>query len=1025
MRNTHMNRRTKEARRTVSTLLLVVLSVTALFAQTGKIAGTITDARTGDPLIAANVVVEGTTLGAATDIDGYFVILGVPPGTHAVRVSMLGYAPSRVVDVRVAIDLTTELSLRLSETVIEGEEIVVVAQRPVVAPDVSASRFNVEAADVLTMPVQSVTDVLTLQAGIEQGSDGLVVRGGGTNQTVFAVDGFILNDERSNVPYAAVGLAATREVLVQTGGFSAEYGNVRSGVVNVVTREGEVDMYSGAIDVRFTPPAPKHFGISMYDPNSYFNRPYTDPDVCWTGTNNGIWSQEMQSEYPYFQGWNTVSEATIQDDDPNNDITPAGAKRLWEWQRRRQGDIVKPDYVIDAGFGGPVPFVSEMLGNLRFFLSHFNEREMFIYPLSRDAFRRNHTQLKLTSELSSSMKLIVMGLYGEEHSVSPYEWTTAPTGYLMRSQYEVADLLSTTEGMNALYMPDRYSPSSVYRVTAGAKLTHTLSSTTFYEVDIQHYQSVYSTFQQPLRDTSKVYEPIPGYLVDEAPWGYWGYSSGAIDGVMRLGGWMNLGRDASVNSSTSIRGNLTSQLDNVNQVKAGFQFTYDDLNINSGAYSPSMSTWTRSMIYHVFPYRVGAYLQDKLEFQGFIANVGVRIDHSNPNGEYYDFQSYDPLLGQGKGNTIEDVAPRKPAESETYVSPRLGISHPITENSKLYFNYGHFLSEPSSTFRFRLQRESNGLVTYLGNPNMRLEKTVAYELGFEQNVMDLFFLRVAGYYKDVSRQPGWVYYSNINSSVKYYVATNNNYADIRGFEVTISKVRGSWITGFINYTYDVGSSGYFGLTQYWQDVNAQRAYVQQNPYQSKPHPQPYARANITFMSPKDFGPDVMGINPLGDISFTMLGRWQAGSYATYNPNAIPGIVDNVQWKDSYNIDVRLMKGINVAGYGILVYMDVTNIFNFKHLSYAGFSNQYDYDDYLRSLCFSWEEGDNKGDDRIGEYRPNGVEFDPLEPNPNNDPAITARNNDRKARKSYIDMPDVTSVTFLNPRSFTFGIRLSF
>jgi len=518
---------------------------------------------------------------------------------------------------------------------------------------------------------------------------------------------------------------------------------------------------------------------------------------------------------------------------------------------------------------------------------------------------------------------------------------------------------------------------------------------------------------------------VPGYFVDEAPFGYWGYSTGAIDGVMSMGGWMNLGRDQSVNSTTSLRLSLTTQLDQNNQVKAGFQFTYDDLDINSGTYSPSMSTWTRSMVYHVFPYRLGAYVQDKLEFHGFIANLGVRFDYSDPNGDYFDIGPYDPLLSQGLGKQIEQVAPKKRASAESYFSPRLGISHPITENSKLYFNYGHFLSEPSSTYRFRLQRESNGLVTYLGNPNMKLEKTVAYELGFEQNVSDIFLINLAAYYKDVTQQPGWIYYQNINASVHYYEAANNNYADIRGFEVTLTKVAGGWLSGFINYTYHVSTSGYFGLTQYYQDVNKQRSYLQLNPYQTKPHPQPYARANLTVRTPDEFGPRLMGTNPLGGWSLNILGTWQAGSFATYNPNSIPGVVDNVQWRDWYNVDVRLMKALHIDRFDLQVYMDVMNVFNFKHLNYAGFADSYDYQDYLASLCFSWMEGDKKGNDRIGDYRPTGVEYDPLEPNPNNDPAITARNNARKEKKSYIDMPNITSTTFLNPRSFMFGVRLDF
>ena len=1010
----------------VLTFIMVLCCTVLVIAGTGgKIAGNVTDTENGQPLVGVVVFINGTTIGASTNVDGSYSILNVPPGTYSIKFSLIGYASVIVEDARVEIDLTKTVNVQMQSSAVEMDAVVVSAEHPVVTKDISSSQFDINPTVIKSMPIQTITEALTLHAGIEEGSDGIVVRGGGSNQTMFVIDGFNMNDERSNIPYSAVSLAATQEVQVLTGGFNAEYGNVRSGVVNVITKDGDRSRYTGMVNMRYRPAAPKHFGISLYDPNSYYNRPYTDPAVCWTGTKNGAWDSHMQNQYPYFQGWNAVSRSTLEDQDSTNDLTPEGAKRLWEWQRRRMGNITKPDYSVDAAFGGPVPFFGENLGNLRFYLSYFNEREMFVYPLSRDAFTDNHTMLKVTSDITSTMKLTLMGLYGEQHSVSPYEWTTAPTGYLMRSQSEVADLLSSSDGMNALYMPDRYSPSSIYRNTIGATLTHMVTSSTFYEFFVQRNQSFYSTFQTAVRDTSKIYEPVPGIYVDEAPYGYWGYSSGAIDGVMSTGGWMNLGRDKSVNATVSVRFSITSQIDKYNQVKVGVQYATDDLNINSGTYSPSMSTWTRSMIYHVFPYRIGGYVQDKLEFEGFIANLGIRLDYSNPNTDYYDLPSFDMLYSQGLGNQIEENATKIKAEKEFYISPRLGISHPITENSKLYFNYGHFLSEPSSSYRFRLQRESNGLVTYIGNPNMKLEKTVAYELGFEQNAFDMFLINIAAYYKDVTNQPGWIYYQNINTSVHYYKAANNNYADIRGFEATITKISGVWISGFINYTYDVGTSGYFDLTSYYQDVNKQRNYLALNPYQSKPHPQPYARANIVFHSPDEFGPTVMDVYPLGGWSVNILANWQAGSYATYNPNSVPGVVDNVQWQDTYNIDVRLMKSFRAFDIEFQAYLDIRNVFNFKQLNYAGFVDAYDYQDYLASLCFPWMEGDRKGDDRIGDYIPFGVAYDPLEANPNNDPSISARNAVRKDKKSYINMPNNTSVTFLNPRDYLFGIRLSF
>jgi hypothetical protein len=116
---------------------------------------------------------------------------------------------------------------------------------------------------------------------------------------------------------------------------------------------------------------------------------------------------------------------------------------------------------------------------------------------------------------------------------------------------------------------------------------------------------------------------------------------------------------------------------------------------------------------------------------------------------------------------------------------------------------------------------------------------------------------------------------------------------------------------------------------------------------------------------------------------------------------------------------------NLSGVNFQIYMDVTNVFNLKYLNMAGFVDSYDYQDYLTSLRFSWETGDQKGTDKIGDYRPAGVAYDPLQANPNNDPAITAANDKRKSSKSYINMPNNESVTFLNPRHFSFGIRVNF
>jgi outer membrane receptor protein involved in Fe transport len=1007
-------------------IFLMLISTITFAGTSGKIAGVVSDSDTGEPLPGVNVYLQETSLGSATDIDGFYSILNVPPGNYTLKIDYIGYTSHEVTNIKVQIDLTTRIDVNLKAEVLEGETIVVVADRPLVTKDISNSQLNIEANVIETMPLETVNDVLTLQAGIETSSNGIMIRRGEVNQTKYMVDGLAQNDERSNYPLSIVSLSSVEELQVQTGGFNAEYGGVRSGVVNIITKEGSAIKYSGKASARYSPAASKHFGISVYDKYSYFNRPYFDPAVCWVGTQNGTWDTHTQDQNFIFRGWNAVSEETLQDENPDNDLTPDGAQRLLEWYHRREGDITKPDYVIDIGFGGPVPFLGNEFGNPRFYLSHYRQNNMFVFPIAREAHGENYTQLKLTTDITPAMKLVITGKYAEEHSVSSYQWTTTPNGTMLKTQLQVANLTnSSPRGRIIPFMPGYFSPGSVFRNLIGFKLTHTLSTNSLYEIKFQYMHNKNNIHQMEGRDTTPRYEIVPGYFVDEAPYGYYGYGTGGPAGTP-LGGWMNLGRDSTTNSTTYLAADYLTQFDANNQIKTGFEFYYNDYDIKSSTVSPSMGTWTRSQIYREFPFRFGIYLQDKLEFEGFIANLGVRLDYSDGNTKNYLLDPYDEFFS---GEDVELLT--EDSKADWALSPRLGISHPITENSKIYFNYGHFLSEPLySSHRFMIQREFSGDdVRYIGNPNLELEKTVAYELGYEQSLLDMMLLKVAGYYKDVTNQPpkyqsDWVLYRD-NGGTTHWKPENNFYEDIRGLEITLTKSVGKWISGFFNYTYDVRSYGYFGLLEYNERNTDQQEYLRKPPEQERQHPRPYARANIHIHSPVDFGNEWLGFYPFGDWNLNLLFDWKTGRYETFNPQNLPGIVDDVQWRDLYNFDLRLSKQIDFGDFNINLYLDIENLFNHKYMSEAGFADNYDRLAYLESLNFSWETGAEKGDDRVGDYRPVGVAYDPLESNPDNDPEIKSRNDKRKEDKSYIDMPNITSLTFLNPRKFTFGIRISF
>ena len=1035
------------------TLIFILLLVTfqpILAATTGKITGQVTDYQSGQGIMGVNVIIEGEQMGAATDQNGYYSILNIPPGQYTVNFSRIGYAEAVYKDVQVKIGLTTEINVELRSEALGMEGLEVIASRPVVLQDVSNSRLDVDYDNIKNLPIKNVESIIGLQAGID---NDLEIRGSDPSQTAIILDGLDSNNPRSKTPYTNYSLSAVKEIQVQTGGFSAEYGDARAGVVNIITREGSPQKYSGMITYRHSPPSPKHFGPAIYSPNTYYTRPFTDPEVCWTGTASGAWDRYKQRQYVSFEGYNRISENLNNDDNPDNNLTPAGVKRLWEWRHRRKGTIDKPDYNIDMGFGGPVPFLSDELGNLRFFTSYVTNHEMFILPLYRDSYDDSNFMLKLTSDITNKAKLTLTQSYGSIQSVNVDQWGSAPTGDVVRTSYQIASLASQTYGDEIIYMPDYYTPTDINRNQTGLKLVYQMNEKEFLQLKLNRRANFYHTYAPEERDTTKQYDIFPNYqrdyMVDEAPYGYYPWSTEtAPGGHLSLGGWMGFGRDSSTVNSYTLETDYTNQINRFHKIKTGFELTYTDYDIDASLYHPVSVQWNSRMKNNSAPIDFGAYIQDKLEFEGMIMNIGIRYDYSNVRRQWFELNPYDTLLTAAHGEQLEERAPKDKIDPVSVFSPRLGVSHPITEASKLYFNYCHFNSLPESRYRFQISRSGTDKIIDLGNPALPFAKTIQYELGYEHDILDQYLLKLAAYYKDISDQPSYTTYLNSDGSIQVDRVTSDSYENIRGFEFTLRKQAGEWIYGFINYTYMVQSSGYFGVRQQHENIIEQKIYEKNNPKIFQPNPRPYFRANLNFHSPQRFG------RLLGDWNLNLLGNWKAGMIDTYNPENIPGITDNVQWKDYYNLDLRLSKNVDFKKVNMEIYLDVKNVFNTKHFSSTGFSDSYDRIDYMESLHFDWEEGIQQGDDRVGEYRDWSVDFVPMIATENvneiTNPESRAlyydkatetymqfRNNEWVTRsknwvqeevidtKAYIDMPNYKYFTFLNPRNITFGIKISF
>ncbi len=241
-------------------ITILLLAPALLFAGvTGKVAGIITDAQTGESLPGANVQIVGRAMGAVSDMQGRFIILNVPPGVVSVKVSFVGYESQVVTNVRIMIDLTTALSAKLKPSSVQMKEVVIIAEKPMIQKDITSSGATMRREEIEGLPVSEFTDVLSLQAGITSMDGSLHLRGGRSNEVGFMIDGMYVQDPLLGRMITQINNDAIQELNLLSGTFNAEYGNALSGIVNIVTRDGG-DAQSGNIEFRSS-----QFGISRYD----------------------------------------------------------------------------------------------------------------------------------------------------------------------------------------------------------------------------------------------------------------------------------------------------------------------------------------------------------------------------------------------------------------------------------------------------------------------------------------------------------------------------------------------------------------------------------------------------------------------------------------------------------------------------------------------------------------------------------------------------------------------------------------
>ena len=984
----------------VPILCVLLISIQVLAGDTGKITGTVKDGH-GQPLPGVNIVLMGTTMGAATDMDGHFTILYINPGVYKVRASMIGYQTVIEKDIEVHADRTVFLNIKMKESSVNMKAVVVTAKHKVVKVDVSSTQFSFSQKEAEVMPVNTIQNVLSLQPGVSINGDNISVRGGGSDQVNVLLNGISLKDNLFNRPYMALNMTDVAQIQVITSGFNAEYGNIRSGLIKVITKEGG-EQYHVSVDYKILPYKQKYFGPNIFSPGYRKNIIYA--------SSMSMDSTQLANTFPYetshynFYGWPSQVQTLLSDRDSTNDLTPKQAQELWKWQYRGLPQPHKPDQYFDGTVSGPLPLsfipgsVGQIFNKTTFVLSHRYTDQMSPLPSVRNYYYNRNTQLQLTNKDIDGLKLTFTGLWGYEYGIGSAGYNT--------------NLDVLRNGSNP-YTNAVDTKADLYTKLFGLKATHFVTQNSYYEVHLSHMHRQYDLNHGPLRDSTDIYtipadwfvlpynlavqgywdsktghyinQPknfnkgdslwVPAHPENETPWGWTppGVDRTSIDGRSNVNA-SNGAQDFSYENQWNFKFDYASQVNHQNLIKSGVSFDYDGF--HRRFHSLHYGNDGQNIIYDAYPIRAAFYAQDQYERKGLIANVGVRFDYYDPHAQILSPNNpFSPYFGDNYNfYTALDSIPKGSSKTFLMVSPRIGVSFPISVTSKIYFNYGHFYSVAPSQYAFGYVNSSSGNLDTKGNPNLKPPETISYEVGYEQAIAEQYLVHIALYYKDVSDQAGALSVVNGDGSVSYVTYQNSNFQSIIGMDLRLTKSYGQFLSGWIQTEFFGSNSGFLGFQTIFPANSSIQSqfYTPVNPGKFLWNWTPSFLANINFHTPMDWGPRLLGTKLLGGWNINVIQSWSEGAPFTWNPHNNPTIVDNFRMVNNYRTDVKIGKRIQFSdNIAATLYLDIRNLFTRKVLNPGALygpsnnpnSQQYQYYDSLIP-----------GKDKVGDYKAAHIKY---------------------------------------------------
>jgi outer membrane receptor protein involved in Fe transport len=838
---------------------MMLVGILLFGAEYGRITGRVVDAETGAPLVGADVMVEGTDLGAATDESGEYVVLYVPAGTYRVISSYISYDPLSFANVVVNAELTTVLNFRLPPTVIEVKGVTAVAEREAIVRDAVHTRRAVTSTEMDRLPITTINQVIALQAGVVLSKRGTHLRGGRDGEISYFVDGIVAKDPVNNLQSSIINPSAVEEVSVVSGGFDAEYGDALSGVVNIVTREG----------------GSKIAGSVNYLTDEMF----------------GGWQDQINYGY-----------------------------NLYEFS-----------------LGGPVPVTNR----LRYFFSGElmmtdaqHQEGLFKLPSPRMDYR---AQTRLSYNLPSAKGKLTF------------------TGFTERRQWVVWSQITGTGQYDLKYFDQKpMNRIKTWMLSSTFNYMLTPQTLTSFKVGMTHYNRFFGNrdYDYEEANNNQWYEDYRCYgenlfplLYEVSKDGYTVVNGDTItirdvliDSVMQYheeyfnrdaqalrhnpygveGFFYTYGdfRNYSLwnNNDIQARLDVSHAVGKVHEFKTGFDLTRYDMQ-----YFQNNLPWVANPFWDYYdrsPWKISGYIQDKMDFEGLVARIGLRFDYFDAKATTY--QNPEDYLNQ---NLV--------TSDPTYqISPRLGFSLPVTDRMKLRFNYGQYFQLPAlnnvytstdtSVVRLLISRGN----AILGNVLIEPEKTVLYELGIENQFSEDVVFGFTAYFKDIFdlnqvREVVAIPYS-------YYQYQNVDYGNVKGFEINLQKrMTNMWAMG-ISYTLQFAKGTAASAVEWYQDHYFYNIAVPVIDYWLDFDERNILNANLDFEMPGDFF-----LIPLQNFNNSFVFSYHSGT--PYTPRDLRGNrlgdENSARIPGFYNVDWNFSRSFKLGPTNLVVRGMLLNLFN--------------------------------------------------------------------------------------------------